>query len=236
MKTLLLAHTKSSAFFLTLLLCVCVFFATKSFYQETHHFAKKGNAPISLKVFANLQTLKKSPPPPKQKHPHKAVQKSQKERRVERKQEKIAKAKSTQSLEKKVQREVQEPKKIEQERAESEEVEQKEANQEEIGQESVSQEIELIASRQGKHFELYEKVYGAILKNVFYPKKARQRRMSGVVVVEFVLERSGEISQERVVQSSGYALLDESAIKTLNQTQFPTTPKRYRFRVPLRYG
>lgn len=96
--------------------------------------------------------------------------------------------------------------------------------------------IELIASVQGEHFELYERVHSALLKNVFYPKKARYKRLSGIVILEFVLEKNGEISQERVIQSSGYALLDESALKALSNTQFPTTPKRYRFRVPLRYG
>lgn len=96
--------------------------------------------------------------------------------------------------------------------------------------------IELIASVQGEHFELYERVHSALLKNVFYPKKARYKRLSGIVILEFVLEKNGEISQERVIQSSGYALLDESALKALSSTQFPTTPKRYRFRVPLRYG
>lgn len=229
MKTLLLAHTKSSAFLLTFLICLCAFFAGKSFYQETHHFAKKGNAPISLKVLALSQVVEKQKSLPSKKR----EQKLQTQKKIQNKQEKIKEKKTEIAKAVPSQNHIQES------------VEREEASQEGVGKERVSneggeqerkEEIELIASVQGKHFELYERVYGAILKNVFYPKKARYRKLSGVVVVEFVLERDGGISQERVVQSSGYALLDESAIKTLNQTQFPTSPKRYRFRVPLRYG
>lgn len=230
MKTLLLAHTKSSAFLLTFLICLCAFFAGKNFYQETHHFAKKGNAPISLKVFALSQVVEKKPNPLPSK---KREQKPQTQKKIQNKQEKIKEKKTEIAKAVPSQNHIQES-------VEREEVSQERASQEGVGKEEGEQErkeeIELIASVQGKHFELYERVYGAILKNVFYPKKARYRKLSGVVVVEFVLERDGGISQERVVQSSGYALLDESAIKTLNQTQFPTSPKRYRFRVPLRYG
>lgn len=221
MKTLLLAHTKSSAFLLTFLICLCAFFAGKNFYQETHHFAKKGNAPISLKVLALSQAVEKPNPLPSKKREQKPLPKTQ--QKTQNEQEKIKEKKTEIAKAVPSQNHIQES------------VKREEASQEGEEQES-REEIELIASVQGKHFELYERVYGAILKNVFYPKKARYRKLSGVVVVEFVLERDGGISQERVVQSSGYALLDESAIKTLNQTQFPTSPKRYRFRVPLRYG
>lgn len=224
MKTLLLAHTKSSAFLLTFLICLCAFFAGKNFYQETHHFAKKGNAPISLKVLALSQVAEKQKSLPSKKR----EQKPQTQKKFQNKQEKIKEKKTEIAKAVPSQNHIQES------------VKREEASQERVsnegGEQERREEIELIASVQGKHFELYERVYGAILKNVFYPKKARYRKLSGVVVVEFVLERDGGISQERVVQSSGYALLDESAIKTLNQTQFPTSPKRYRFRVPLRYG
>lgn len=225
MKTLLLAHTKSSAFLLTFLICLCAFFAGKNFYQETHHFAKKGNVPISLKVLTLSQVVEKKPNPLLSK---KREQKPQTQKKIQNKQEKIKEKKTEIAKAVPSQNHIQES-------VEREEVSQEKVSNEGGEQES-REEIELIASVQGKHFELYERVYGAILKNVFYPKKARYRKLSGVVVVEFVLERDGGISQERVVQSSGYALLDESAIKTLNQTQFPTSPKRYRFRVPLRYG
>lgn len=224
MKTLLLAHTKSSAFLLTFLICLCAFFAGKNFYQETHRFAKKGNAPISLKVLALSQVVEKQKSLPSKKR----EQKPQTQKKIQNKQEKIKEKKIEIAKAVPSQNHIQES-------VEREEVSQERVSNER-GEQERREEIELIASVQGKHFELYERVYGAILKNVFYPKKARYRKLSGVVVVEFVLERDGGISQERVVQSSGYALLDESAIKTLNQTQFPTSPKRYRFRVPLRYG
>lgn len=235
MKTLLLAHRETSSFFITLLVIVMIYLACGNFYKSTHHFSQKGNAPITLKILPN-QVLKQAP-----KVTSKVTQKTPLK-------PKISKAKTPPKVAKSTIKEQVKQEQIKQEaptqkaQAESQQKPQEIAqtlNTQEAKQE-VSEErqesIELIASVQGEHFELYNQVHGAILKNVFYPKKARYKRLAGVVVVEFVLEKNGSITQERVIQSSGYALLDESAIKALNSTQFPTTPKRYRFRVPLRYG
>lgn len=232
MKTLLLAHRETSSFFLTALIVALIALACGDFYKSTHHFSQKGNAPITLKILPKMQKPTTQPQAPKKPQPKvtKATQPT--------KASKPTMQKQTKSTPQKAQaiQPTQEVQKQEIQKQESTQAQDTPKPQEsEISTES-QESIELIASVQGKHFELYEKVHSALLKNVFYPKRARYKRLSGIVILEFVLEKNGEISQERVIQSSGYALLDESALKALSNTQFPTTPKRYRFRVPLRYG
>lgn len=230
MKTLLLAHREISAFFLTLLVLAMMYIGCGRFYKDTHHFSQKGNAPITLKILPKVQKSTTQPIAPKNPQP------------------KVAKATQPQKAPKPTTQEPIQQKAIAQKPQATQELQKQEVKKEvthtqdtqkpqESEMRAESQEsIELIVSVQGEHFELYEKVHTAILKNVFYPKKARYKRLSGIVILEFVLEKNGEISQEKIIQSSGYALLDESALKALSNTQFPTTPKRYRFRVPLRYG
>lgn len=235
MKTLLLAHRETSSFFITLLVIVIFCLACGSFYKSTHHFSQRGNAPITLKILPN-QVLKQVP-----KTAPKATPKTPSKPKVSKIKtpSKIAKPTIKKQIKQEQMKQEVPTQKTQAESQQKPQEMTQTSNTQETKQE-VSEEkqesIELIASVQGEHFELYNQVHGAILKNVFYPKKARYKRLTGVVVVEFVLEKNGSITQERVIQSSGYALLDESAIKALNSTQFPTTPKRYRFRVPLRYG
>lgn len=234
MKTLLLAHRETSSFFLTALIVTLIALVCGDFYKSTHHFSQKGNAPITLKILPKMQKPTTQPPAPKKPQPKvtKATRPKKAPKPTTQKQIKQENApQKAQAIQ-----QTQEVQKQEVQKQESTQAQDTPKPQEsEISTES-QESIELIASVQGEHFELYEKVHSALLKNVFYPKRARYKRLSGIVILEFVLEKNGEISQERVIQSSGYALLDESALKALSNTQFPTTPKRYRFRVPLRYG
>lgn len=232
MKTLLLAHRETSSFFLTALIVTLIALACGDFYKSTHHFSQKGNALITLKILPKMQKPTTQPQPLKKPQPKvaKATQPKKVSKPTTQKQIKNIPQRAQ------VTQQTQEVQKQEVQKQESTQAQDTPKPQEsEVSTES-QESIELIASVQGEHFELYERVHSALLKNVFYPKKARYKRLSGIVILEFVLEKNGEISQERVIQSSGYALLDESALKALSSTQFPTTPKRYRFRVPLRYG
>jgi protein TonB len=51
----------------------------------------------------------------------------------------------------------------------------------------------------------------------YYPRKARRRREEGTVLVAFVIDRSGRLSDIRVTRSSGHDSLDKAAIKTLKK-------------------
>jgi periplasmic protein TonB len=59
-----------------------------------------------------------------------------------------------------------------------------------------------------------------------YPAEARIHKVEGVVNVEFTLDRSGQILDSRVAQSSGSAILDAEAVALLKRAApLPTPPK-----------
>jgi len=60
-----------------------------------------------------------------------------------------------------------------------------------------------------------------------YPTEARAHRMTGIVTVEFMLDRRGQVLSSRVMHSSGSAVLDEEAIALLRRAApLPTPPQK----------
>ncbi|MBI5197395.1 MAG: energy transducer TonB [Nitrospirae bacterium] len=65
-----------------------------------------------------------------------------------------------------------------------------------------------------------------IEKNKDYPWRARLAGMEGTVTMEFVLGEDGKARRIRIVRSSGYPLLDESAVGTIDKiSRFPEIPE-----------
>jgi TonB family protein len=59
-----------------------------------------------------------------------------------------------------------------------------------------------------------------------YPSEAASRGMQGEVQLEIVIERTGKVSKVRVVNSSGYQVLDDSMVKTIKlASPFAPLPK-----------
>jgi protein TonB len=80
-----------------------------------------------------------------------------------------------------------------------------------------------------------EKLYKNALSRAFeqnkhYPRRARRMRKQGLVNVSFTIEQSGKINNIRIEKSSGSAILDEAAIRTVKridgQLPFPKEIKR----------
>ncbi len=82
----------------------------------------------------------------------------------------------------------------------------------------------------------------AINRNKFYPRASRRRAEQGQVVVSFVIQRNGELSDLAIVESSGYERLDEAALKTLRRTTpfkpFPPNVQRdsWPIKVPIAFS
>ena len=77
-----------------------------------------------------------------------------------------------------------------------------------------------------------------------YPnsREARQLRPTGVVKAWLDLDRSGQVLDAGIEASSGTALLDNEALRTLRNGRYPAFPAeafggeaRHRFVVPLEY-
>ncbi len=72
-----------------------------------------------------------------------------------------------------------------------------------------------------------------------YPELARKAGLEGLVVVQFVVEPDGSVSNIQVIRSAG-KLLDEAAIKAVKQLRFKPgrqrgRPVRVRFSLPIRF-
>jgi TonB family protein len=53
-----------------------------------------------------------------------------------------------------------------------------------------------------------------------YPSSSRQRGETGTVVLAFMVDANGQVTRSEVRHSSGYALLDQTAMNTLSQCPF----------------
>lgn len=73
-----------------------------------------------------------------------------------------------------------------------------------------------------------------------YPRVARRRRYEGTVLLEVLVDKTGAAARVEVIQSSGYAILDRSAVADVGQWRFKparrgSRPVEMRVQVPVRY-
>lgn len=75
-----------------------------------------------------------------------------------------------------------------------------------------------------------------IEKNITYPRLARKMGWEGKVVVSFVITEDGMVIDVKIVESSGFSLLDNNAVKTIKTTApFPKPPVRAEMILPITY-
>ena len=75
-----------------------------------------------------------------------------------------------------------------------------------------------------------------ITKQLVYPPMARRMNWSGKSVVSFTIVEDGSVHTVQVIQSSGYPLLDKSALETVKQAApFPKPPSRAEIVVPISF-
>jgi protein TonB len=60
---------------------------------------------------------------------------------------------------------------------------------------------------------------------ISYPKRARRKGYEGTVVLEVLVNRNGEVDDLRILASSGYAILDRSAVKAVKTWSFKPAKK-----------
>ena len=76
-----------------------------------------------------------------------------------------------------------------------------------------------------------------LLQNLKYPANARRLKMQGEVRVSFLLNTDGSVENIKVIESSGFEILDEDAMKLIEKTasRFPKPTKSVRINAPLGY-
>ncbi|MGB5422463.1 MAG: energy transducer TonB [Desulfobacterales bacterium] len=60
---------------------------------------------------------------------------------------------------------------------------------------------------------------------ISYPKRARRKGYEGTVVLEVLVNRNGQVDDLRILASSGYAILDRSAVNSVKSWSFKPAKK-----------
>ncbi|PPC82230.1 MAG: energy transducer TonB [Methylotenera sp.] len=72
-------------------------------------------------------------------------------------------------------------------------------------------------------------LWSAISKHKKYPKIAQMRGWQGETIIELELDGTGKLKSKKVVQSSGYEVLDKQALEMVEKAlPFPTPPEALR--------
>ena len=90
---------------------------------------------------------------------------------------------------------------------------------------------------------ILEKALPEYSKNppISYPRRARKRGYEGTVVLEVLVDRNGKVDDLRILASSGYGILDRSAVKSVKTWSFKPAKKGSGtvdmwIQVPIRYN
>ena len=76
-----------------------------------------------------------------------------------------------------------------------------------------------------------------ITKQLVYPPMARKMRWSGKVIVAFTIAEDGTVHGIRVAETSGFPILDKSALETVRSVApFPKPPVRAEIMVPINFS
>lgn len=91
---------------------------------------------------------------------------------------------------------------------------------------------------QGQRYvdENFYYVKDLITRNLGYPVVARRMKWQGTVEVSFVVLKTGNVENIRIITSSGHSVLDKNVIAAIQQVQpFPAPPVQAEFTMPIKY-
>jgi len=75
-----------------------------------------------------------------------------------------------------------------------------------------------------------------IQKHLTYPSKARREGLEGKARVSFIILENGQVSNIRIISSTGYEILDLNVIDTIKEVApFPKPPVKAELRMPIFY-
>ncbi len=75
-----------------------------------------------------------------------------------------------------------------------------------------------------------------ILRNISYPDSARRMGWQGKVLLSFIISADGSVKEFKIIQGSGFPILDKSAIETVRDAApFPKPPGEAQLVIPIVY-
>ncbi len=73
-----------------------------------------------------------------------------------------------------------------------------------------------------------------ILRNISYPASARRMGWQGKVILSFIISADGSVREVKIIQGSGFAILDKRAMETVKDTApFPKPPVEAQLVIPI---
>jgi periplasmic protein TonB len=92
-------------------------------------------------------------------------------------------------------------------------------------------------SGQNKYLrEHFSYIRDKILRNIHYPSLARRMGWQGRVLLSFIVNLDGTIKEAKIVQGSGFDVLDKNAVDTVRDTApFPKPPSEAKLVIPITY-
>lgn len=92
---------------------------------------------------------------------------------------------------------------------------------------------------QGKdNHPILKEIQKAIQQAQSYPRQAKKMRMQGTVKVEFLWKENKTLADLKIIKSSGYDLLDKSAVESIRKASafFPSYESDLRIILPISYS
>jgi len=84
-----------------------------------------------------------------------------------------------------------------------------------------------------EHFAYIKNI---IQENITYPARAQRMGWQGKVIIDFIILENGSASNIKIAKSSGFEVLDDNVIKTVEAVApFPKPPVKAELRVPIIY-
>jgi len=82
----------------------------------------------------------------------------------------------------------------------------------------------------------YKNIQKNIQKNLYYPDIARKMGWEGDVLLTFTVCKNGKIEEIEISKSSGYKILDKSAVRVIEKiSPLPKTPEKIILQIPIYY-
>jgi protein TonB len=84
--------------------------------------------------------------------------------------------------------------------------------------------------------EYFAYIRDRILKNLYFPPAARTMGWSGKVAVSFVICRDGRVENVKIVESTGFEVLDRNVVNAIKRASpFPRPPVESQLILPILY-
>lgn len=97
---------------------------------------------------------------------------------------------------------------------------------EELSKEPIEEKVEVVDPAPEVMLRYLDVVRQKIEERKEYPVEARRQGIEGVVYIRFTILSDGQTDKIKIVKSSGYKILDNSAVTTINKSNpFPPLPK-----------